>query len=340
MKSHLFTNPKWLVYFFNFVDRIPIPKWLLAGLVIGGSAVAHHLVAWRDEFLPQGSFDFSLATLGIHYVLYFYYWDLLSKRAKRDLEIFYSHSKISRQGLANEIIKFNSLSEKTSFLVVLIGSVGTIGLYNQFIRFQVPMSDVIPWSVLLAMLLIGSVSMLAFVRLIRQAFLMRQMYADIQVDVFKPFRIYDLSRYASFSAGSLILLHYVSISMIAPRYLLSLPDLITQVMIFLTAAILFLFPLLEINGRMRQAKEELLIQAGDNLKMVYQQINSAAQKKDFSKLEKVRGSLSALMEAKELVEKIPTWPWQSSALGNFIFPLLIPFIAFLIQLFIESQFGL
>ena len=51
---------------------------------------------------------------------------------------------------------------------------------------------------------------------------------------------------------------------------------------------LFLFPLLGINGRLRQAKEDLLIQAGDNIRMVNEQINSAAQKKDFSKIEKVR----------------------------------------------------
>ena len=128
--------------------------------------------------------------------------------------------------------------------------------------------------------------------------------------------------------------------MMAPRYLLSLADLITQLIIFLTAAMLFLFPLLGINGRLRQAKEDLLIQAGDNIRMVNEQINSAAQKRDFSKLEKVRGSLSVLRESKELVEKIPTWPWQSNALGNFLFPLLIPFFAFLIQLFIERGFGL
>ena len=339
MSDHYFTSPKWLVYFFKFVDRVPLPNWLLFGLVVIGSAVAHHLVAWKEGFLRQGSFDFYLATIGVHFVLYFYYWDLLSKRANRELEIFYSHSKKSRQSNASEIYDFNSLSEKTSALVASIGSVGVLLIYAQ-VRFLVPMTEVIPLSGLLAMIFIGSLWTLAFVRLIRQAFLMRQMYADVQVDVFKPYRIYDLSRYGSFSSASLVLLFYGGNLLTNPSYIFIPLGILTQIFTFSIAAVVFLFPLLGINRKMRQAKEAILIQTGENLRIVYDQINSAAQKKDFSKLEKVQGALSSLLETKESVEKIPTWPWQSIALSNFVIPLLIPLIAFLIQLFLERQLGL
>jgi hypothetical protein len=340
VNNHYFTHPKWLVHFFNLVDRIPIPKWVLGGLVIVASGVVHHLIAWRDGFLTRGSFDLYLATVGIYFVLYFYFWDLLSKRAKRDLEIFFSHSKKSRQSIDREIDDFNSLSETTSLLVILFGLPGSILLFNQVISSLTPMTQVIPWIGTMAFSFLGTVSGLAFARLIRQAYLMRKMYAEIEVDVFKPFRIYDLSSYGSFSAASLILLFYTSSLMGFSGYLFLLPGIINQITIFAVAALLFVFPLMGINQRMKQAKEDLLIQTGENIRMVYEQINSAAKKKDFRKLDKVRGALSTLRETKEIVDQIPTWPWQSSALGNFIFPLLIPIIAFLIQLFIEIRFGL
>lgn len=65
MTEKLFTEPRWLYRFFRLLERISIPAWLLAVLVVIVNRVAHHWVAWRSGYLQQGQLNAYFAALAL-----------------------------------------------------------------------------------------------------------------------------------------------------------------------------------------------------------------------------------------------------------------------------------
>lgn len=173
MKDKLFSSPRWFVWFFHLLDKIRISKWLLVIVFILASAVAHHLIAWRDGYLEQGELSTYLGTAAVYWVLIPISWHILSTRAKEKVGKFLSGDEENRKDIPETIIDFNSLPENTSAVLVAIGLV--VG-YITFIRvaiIAIPISAVVlPWFSLIAWLLGVGLGYLIPARMIRQAMLM------------------------------------------------------------------------------------------------------------------------------------------------------------------------
>ena len=92
MNDVLFGKPRWLRSFFEFMERIPIPGWVVAVLVIVISTTVHHLIAWQQGYLETGEFNFSLATHGFYFIFVPFSWLLLTKRAAIDLKAYFNSS--------------------------------------------------------------------------------------------------------------------------------------------------------------------------------------------------------------------------------------------------------
>ncbi len=103
--------------------------------------------------------------------------------------------------------------------------------------------------------------------------------------------------------------------------------------------LIFFAPLLGISARMRATKESLLARTGNNLRNLSERLNKSVERGKFAEVDKLRGSLSALREERELIQKTPTWPWQPETLRNVLTPLLIPVIVYLVQRYVGSMFG-
>ena len=90
---------------------------------------------------------------------------------------------------------------------------------------------------------------------------------------------------------------------------------------------------------MKQAKEELLKGADEDLRDLYHHIHSGAVAGEYASMEIYQAPLTILRESREMIKAIPTWPWQPNTLRNLFAPLLFPITVFLIQLFIEGVIG-
>lgn len=340
MSADLFSSPRWYLRYFQFIERLPIPKWLLAGLVIVGSAAVHHLVAWQGGHLARGQFDFSLANLGIYYVFVPYTWIIIANRADRDLKSFFSSSGRSEKNISEIITDFNSLPEITSLIVVIIGSLN--GFYNyRFLGIpNIPLSEVVlPGIHALNWIVSAVLGYMTIVRLIRQSILMRQFYSEYDVDIFKPERIHALSRYGAFTSTALLMLFYVLVFLSFPTFIFTSVGLLSQVLVFFTIVLVFFIPLSGINQRMRLAKDKLLNNVSEDLRDLNHEIHAAAKARDYAALEKFQAPLATLRDSRDMIKAIPTWPWQPNTLRNLFAPLLFPVVVFLIQLFIERVIG-
>jgi ABC-type multidrug transport system fused ATPase/permease subunit len=341
MNEVFFSKPRWLLRFFQIIDRIPIPGWLLAVLLIVASTAVHHLVAWQQGYVESGQFDFSLSTHGFYFVFVPYTWIVLARRAAQDLRSFFSESGKGEEEIHEIIANFNSLPEFTSAIILVVG--GLNGYFNyRYLGIQaIPLSEVVlPLVSALTWIISAILGYMVIARMIRQASLMQDFYNEIEVDLFKPDRIYALSRYGAFTSTVLLLLFYVLAIISFPNFIFTPIGAITQLLIFLTIVLLFFIPLTKINRRMRQAKEEMLNRTNENLRDLNDQIHIAAQKREYAALTDFQGPLNTLQDLKEMIKAIPTWPWQPQTLRNLAAPLLFPVLVYLVQVFLDRFMGL
>jgi hypothetical protein len=282
MNEALFSKPRWLVRFFQIVERIPIPGWLIAILVIATSTAVHHLVAWQNGHVEASQFDWSLATHGIYFVLVPYSWSLLTKRAAIDLRSFFLEGGKSKDEILEIITDFNSLPEVPSALVVVFGGLNGFLNYRYLGSEAIPLSEVVlPGVSAFTWIVSAILGYMVIARMIRQASLMGRFYSEIEVDLFKLNRIYALSRYAAFTSTILLLLFYFLAFISFPSFIFTSVGVMSQLLIFLAIALVFFIPLANINRRLRNAKEELLNRTNENLRDLNDQIQSAAQNRKY-----------------------------------------------------------
>jgi len=107
----------------------------------------------------------------------------------------------------------------------------------------------------------------------------------------------------------------------------------------LVAAACFILPIEGMHRRLVVEKRRLLWEVNQRLeasmKLLYQRVDSA----DLRDADVINKTLLSLVTTRELIAKIPTWPWQPETSALFFSALTLPVIVFLIQVLLKDLFG-
>lgn len=333
-------TPFWLYRFFDWLERLPVPLWLLGVLVIFIGGLALHLDAWRQGLVPLGEFNSYLATVSLFIVGYPAVWIFLDRRAKPALKDFFQKQHKSQSEVEAIIADFVSLPSLPANLVFLIGLVvGYFALLNA--RLISPLAGrVLPaWDLISWFPITGLMFMLLY-RTLRQAVLMPRFFRENDIDIFNPTPVYALSRYASQASIALIVVNYALVFSSLPALLTTPEGFVYQITIIGLSLIYFFAPLTSINQRLRREKERLLAEIGEDLEDVHKRVHTAVKKRKFSVVNELRNTVSTLKDQQDIVQRIPAWPWRPDTLRNLLTPLLIPILVYLVQRFLGGLFGL
>ena len=332
-------TPRWLYAFFDFIQHLPIPAWLLGLLVILIGSLALQLVAWQLGVLPNGSLSSYLITLTPFPLSFLAIWILLNRRARLALTAFFKSSNKPKAKLENAFVDFISLPPVLSTPGFLLGIL--IGYFNfqSAVRLEPLASQVLPAYSLISFMLVGGFAGMTVFRAVRQAVILRRFLRQVEVNIFNPAPLYALSRYASQSSLTLLLLNYTLILLSLPAFLFTTDGYIESAVFIISALTLFFAPFGSIYRRMREEKDRLLAELGKDLDELYASAHQAVRRKDYARLDKMRNAASILKDGWEIVRKIPTWPWEPETVRNLLIPFLIPVIAFLVQRYLGSLFG-
>lgn len=337
-KTAVYT-PRWLYRFFAFLEQLPIPLWLLGFLVgfIGGLVL--HLDAWRQGLLPVGEFNWYLATTTFLTIGYIVLWMFLDRQARIALNDFYHSRNIGPSELETIRANFISLSPWSANLAFLVGLLGSYFTFPVDVMNQPLLGQVLPILGVVNYFLLGGIGMMLLYRLLRQAFLIPRFFRQIDVNLFNPKPVYALSRYASSGSIAWLLINYMLLLSTSPDSLFTPSNVIAQILFVGGALIFFFAPLASINQRMRREKELLLSKIGEDQKIINAKLHTLVNTKSFAGHAELRNMVSALKEQREVLQKLPTWPWQTDTLRNVFTPLLIPITVYLIQRFLGGLFG-
>ncbi len=168
----------------------------------------------------------------------------------------------------------------------------------------------------------------------RQLRLIDQLHHQIAaVDVFDQAPLYRFSRVTSQTAVGLILLLVPGILLVpadagASTIVLSFAWYGAAVVVAIAA---FVLPLRGMHDLVMAEKRRLGAETGRRITVTLAQIHDAVDAGDGATIGVRNGALSALIAQRDLIARVPTWPWSTGALTGFVSAMLLPIAVFLIQ---------
>ncbi|HUP83894.1 MAG TPA: hypothetical protein VM284_06875, partial [Candidatus Limnocylindria bacterium] len=177
---------------------------------------------------------------------------------------------------------------------------------------------------------------LLLVHVIRQLRLVSRLSAlAANVDIFKPAPINAFSRLTAVSAIGilcLVALATLSTSELAPLYVAEEAFLIGL------AIAAFLLPLRVMHGRLSREKFDLMDGSQDRLKLVLERLHAAVAANDVSNADQLNATLSSVLAEREVLAKLPTWPWSAGTFRGVATAVLLPIVLFVITRLLDRLF--
>jgi hypothetical protein len=173
-------------------------------------------------------------------------------------------------------------------------------------------------------------------QLFRQMRQIRQTLARAAIiDAFRPGPLHAFSRLTS-RTGIILLLFTGSAFLVLPASSLAgeafpitwLPYLFVPPLIAVAA---FILPLYGMHGRLVAEKERLQNATEVRLQALFEEINRDVDVRDMARLEALNKATSAVVQQREILAKLPTWPWSAGTLRGFVTAIFLPLAIFVVQ---------
>lgn len=158
-----------------------------------------------------------------------------------------------------------------------------------------------------------------------------------RIDLFRPAPLYAFSLLTSRTAIGLILITAasltadpVAIAEMSPVLLFSWFGGMVGV-----AIAAFVLPLQGMHRRIVAEKARLQGNAADRLKATIAGVHQSVDSGDLGRADLLNKTLASLISEREVLERLPTWPWRPGTLGAFVTAIGLPIVLFLITRFLD-----
>ena len=182
-----------------------------------------------------------------------------------------------------------------------------------------------------------SLMFVLLLQLVRQMGQVRRALAGLAiVDAFRPGPLHAFSRLTA-RTGIAVLLFTGSFIVIAPPPAATEPGALlvgwVPYLVFppLIAVLAFVLPLSGMHGRLVAEKERLQGQAEERLQRLFAETNRDIDARDLSRADALNKMLTSQLQQRDVLAKLPTWPWSAGTLRGFVTAILLPLVVFLLQ---------
>lgn len=153
-----------------------------------------------------------------------------------------------------------------------------------------------------------------------------------QVDLFRPAPLYAFSQLTVRTSIAFVAIVSATL-LVTGSSVESYPVVVTGPFLvggLLIATAAFVLPLQGMHGRIVAEKRGLEWQIGRRLESMMGEVHRAADDGDLSRADGLNKLLGSLIAERELVFRLPTWPWQPGTVGAFATAIILPIALFLV----------
>ncbi len=178
---------------------------------------------------------------------------------------------------------------------------------------------------------------------VRQLRAVTRLHRDADnVDPFRPLPLYAFSRLTA--QVGIVLVLWISGGVLANPGALEVEGLAALWLpwIVLTPAVaivVFVLPLLGMHGRLDAEKDRLETASDGRMRSLLGELDEAIDARATDRVDALDRTVSALRHQREIIAKLPTWPWSTGTIRGFGSALLLPMVLFLIQRYLGAALG-
>ncbi len=155
----------------------------------------------------------------------------------------------------------------------------------------------------------------------------------VAIDIFDQAPLYAMSRLTSTTAVAFILLLLPSLFLLPAAADISyvIINVAWYAFALLISGAAFILPLRGVHDRLVRTKRDLQSEVGRRLSATLLQIHDGVDAQSSAATQAAHQALVTLTAERDLVNRVPTWPWSASALTGFLSAVLLPIVLFLVQ---------
>jgi hypothetical protein len=319
-------NISWLDRQTIWIDHLPFPTWLLyIGLILAGE-ILFNLAFWIDGSRPFWE-RVTLRSVSVPLVflcpaLYHY----LTKAGSKALQDFRPLLDADEKEIAKIDKALNYLPSRVNWIILFLAIGGSIwyvfGSPNTF-------GDIVPQTILpVSIVFISSVIIVIpfysqCFRIVRQVRILQDLYqraSNINLLHLEP--AHAFARLTASTRGGLILLMVVGI-LYNPELGVGVNLWASLIAVFF-GILIFIIPLMGLRHRLVTEKNQRLKEVIELLQLTTDEIHSMVRNQNNTEITEAKLKMNALIEEKELFDKVSTWPWDTGTIRGFTTTLILP----------------
>lgn len=332
-------KPSWQNRFFSLIGRFPVSRiYVFLGLFIA-VAVLIHLIAWIQGLLPWGEIVFNPFLFLIPSFVVLVVYSTLIDISEDALIKFREALSATDDQFALLRFRFLNIPAQVGWVITLI-----VFLLVLLIRDTPYFQDSFPGYLLtgvsgIVILSITTISLSIvfafFYFIFQQARLINQFFGEVRkINLFNLASLNALSSLSSRVGGLAITVGTISFlsNFLIPSDSPQIAINIFFGVINITLAILIFFvPSWGIHLRLTTEKARLLAENGKSFEKINSDLMLRVDRKKLNDLSGIRNGVSSLLEIRKEIEKISTWPWDTSTMRNFFTALAVPMTIWVVQ---------
>jgi hypothetical protein len=334
--------PSFIDRFLAFVDRLPGPSWLALLVLFVLQSLAVHAMAWIDGWLAAPMLEPILFLFPLWLWLPLAIIAYLNAISLEALSSFSPLLDLDEDGLERLKAEFTTMPARGVLLSgVIWAGVYLILLYLTFdaVSSSLGLGLFLMLVISLEGLVAFSVGSAIYYHSLRQLRLVNRTVKMIkQVNLFQLDPVYAFSRVTSRAGISwMILLSFTLL--LYPIQLTNVPILGILVLQLVLALAAFVLPLRLVNYHLVSEKRRLLAELNQRVERTLDRLHRCLDDNELGEMEQLSDAIANLNAEREILTKIPIWPWRAGTLTSFLSAIVLPIVLLLIQVIIESFFG-
>lgn len=335
----------WVDRLTRWVAELPGPAWLYYAGVALLFYLIYLAVKWLDGSVPVGTFPRIQAIVGGSMFYYLALLDHLNRVAERAIGRFRPASTAPDDVLAACERQLTTLRPRFVWVAtaagVVFGAAVLVAAWQGYLYADAGLFSSALASILEIAVVLGlSISLLIFVlHTVQQLRVINTLYTQYtRVDMFDLAPVYAFSRLSAQTAIGVILLQVIwqtGESWLSADAV----TLATGAVVVLLAVVAFIWPLQGLNRLLVKEKQRLKSVAGQRLKASIESFNRGVDEAAPEQVEALLASIQGADLELQIVNRIPTWPWQPGTLRGVAGAVLLPLFLWLVTRILEEVFA-
>jgi hypothetical protein len=334
--------PSYLDRFMGWVQRLPLPYWLTYLLLFILQSSIGHVLSWYDGWLPAFTFSPLLLVFPLWFCGPLAIMTFLNTISVEALSVYGPLLDASPEMIQRLKYEFTTMPARG----VIISGFFWAGLYLIFtyLAYDTVLAAFQFGTFFLAIqlgegLITFFISGPIYYHSIRQLVLVNRTVKMIsRINLFQLDPVYAFSTVTSRTGISWVILLSLTLLLFPIRLALVpvLSMLIAQVVLAVSA---FALPLWAVNHCLVAEKRRLLEEHNRHVELALARLHQHLADNDLGEIVQLNSAIAGLYAERDILTRIPTWPWRADLFTAFLSIVVLPVILFLIQFALTRWLG-